>query len=85
MLSGGKTEAGIISLSFNNDASSVYLNGRIVKQQLKESSLETKCLIGIILIIGTISIVYTSESNEVSLLRNFPFFVNMSRNMSVVD
>lgn len=27
----------------------------------------------------------TSESNEVSLLRNFPFFVNMSKNMSVVD
>lgn len=30
-------------------------------------------------------ILSTSESNEVSLLRNFPFFVNISRNMSVVD
>jgi len=33
----------------------------------------------------TKKILSTSESNEVSLLRNFPFFVNMSRNMSVVD
>lgn len=30
-------------------------------------------------------VAFTSESKDVSLLRNFPFFVNTSKNVSVVD
>lgn len=62
-------------------AGSLRHPGRTTTTNLK---LELRKYVRIHLILNG-KILNTSESNEVSLLRNFPFFVNMSKNMSVVD